>query len=143
MHIPPIGRSLPVQSLRVRSNASNASLLVMGASSTTVALPSWITLHSAVPFLMLQIGMSMAYKSKGILKVLCKVQPPVNNVAAIPLDAVANAIFPSDRSFASNKLIKNVLPVPPGASKNNIPRALVILNHETKAIINLPLICCK
>ena len=80
----------------------------MGASSTTVALPSWITLHSAVPFLMLQMGMSIAYKSKGILKVLCKVRPPVNNVAAIPLDAVANAILPSDRSFAKIRLIKNV-----------------------------------
>ena len=69
-------------------------LVVMGASFTTVTLPSWITLQSAVPFLMLQIGMSMAYKSKGILKVLCKVWPPVNNVAAIPLDVVANAILP-------------------------------------------------
>ena len=65
---------------------------------------------------MLRIGMSMAYKSKVILKVLCKVCPPVNSVAAIPLDAVANAILPSDRSFARIRLIKNVLPVPPGAS---------------------------
>ena len=40
-----------VKSLSVRSMASNASLLVMGASSTTVALPSCITLQSAVPFL--------------------------------------------------------------------------------------------
>ena len=46
----------------------------------------------------------MAYKSKGILKVLCKVRPPVNNVAAIPLDAVANAILPSDWSFAKLKM---------------------------------------
>ena len=92
MHIPPIGWFLSVKSLRVQSNALNASLLVMGASSTTVALPFWITLHSAVPFLMLQMGMSMAYKSKGILKVLCKVRPPVYNATAIPLEAVANAI---------------------------------------------------
>ena len=76
----------------------------MGTSSTTVALPSWITLHSAVPSLMLQIGMSMAYKSRGILKVLCKLWPPVNNVAAITLDAVANVILPSDRSFARIKI---------------------------------------
>ena len=130
MHIPPIGWLLPVNSLRVRSKASNASLFVMGASSTTVALPSWITLHNAVPFLMLQIGMSMAYKSRGILKVLCKVQPPVNNVAAIPLDAVANAILPSDRSFARIRLIKNVLPVPPGASKNNIPPSLLSIMEQ-------------
>ena len=108
MHIPPIGRSLPVKSLSVRSRASNASLFVMGASSTTVTLPSYITLLSAVPFLILHMGMSIAYKSKGILKVLCNVQPPVNNVAAIPQDAVANAILPSERSFARIRLIKNV-----------------------------------
>ena len=35
-------------------------------------------------------------KSKGILNLLCNVRPPVNNVAAILLDAVANAILPSD-----------------------------------------------
>ena len=93
----------------------------MGASSTTVTLPSCITLLSAVPFLMLQIGMSIVCKSSGILKVLCNVQPPVSKVAAMPLDAVANAILPSDRSLARMRLIKKALPVPPGASKNNIP----------------------
>ena len=106
MHIPPIGRSLPVKSLSVRSMASNASLFVMGASSTTVALPSCITLLSAVPFLILHMGTSIAYKSKGILKVLCNVCPPVNNVVGFPLDVVANAILPSERSFARIRLIK-------------------------------------
>ena len=57
--------------------------------------------------------MSIAYKSSGILKVLCNVRPPVNNVAAILLNAVANAILPSDRSFANIRLIKKVLPVHP------------------------------
>jgi len=52
------------------------------------------------------MGISIACKSSGILKVLCKVQPPVNNVAAIPLDAVANAILPSDHSLARIILIK-------------------------------------
>ena len=80
----------------------------MGASSTTVALPSCITLLSAVPFLMLEIGMSIACRSSGILKMLCNVQPPVNNVAAIPLDAVANAILPSDHSLARMRLIKSL-----------------------------------
>ena len=49
MHIPPIGRSLPVKSLSVRSRTSNASLFVMGVSSTIIALLSCITLQSAVP----------------------------------------------------------------------------------------------
>ena len=38
---------------------------------------------------------STAFKSRGILKVLCKVQPPVKSTAAILLEAVANTILPS------------------------------------------------
>ena len=79
---------------------------------------------------MLHIGMSIACKSKGILKVLCNVRPPLNNVAAMPLDAMANAILPSDQSFARIILIKNVLPVPPGASKNNIPSSLPVIMEQ-------------
>ena len=40
----------------------------MGPLSTKVALPSSITLLSAVSFLIQHIGMSIAYKSKGTLK---------------------------------------------------------------------------
>ena len=120
-----MGWLLSVKSFRVRSNVSYASLFVIGASSTTIVLPSWITLQSAVPFLMLHMGMFIACKSSGTLNVLCKVRPPVNSVAAMPLDAVANAILPSDQSFARIRLIKKVLPVPPGASKNNMPPSLL------------------
>ena len=78
----------------------------MGALSTTVVVPSWITLLSVVPFLMLHMGMSIACKSSCTLKVLCKVRPPVNNVAVMLLDAVANAILLSDQSFAKIRFIK-------------------------------------
>ena len=61
---------------------------------------------------MLQTGMSIAFKSSGILNVLCKVRPLVKSVAAIPLNAVANAIL--DLILARIRLIKKVLPVPPG-----------------------------
>ena len=44
MHLPPIGWLFPVKSLRVWSGTSNVSLFIMGASTTTNALPSWITL---------------------------------------------------------------------------------------------------
>ena len=40
----------PLKPSSVGSRASNASLFVMSASSPTVALPSCITLLSAVPF---------------------------------------------------------------------------------------------
>ena len=49
--------------------------------------------QSVVPFLMLHIGMSIACKPNGILNVLCNVQLPVKNAAAIPLDEVANVIL--------------------------------------------------
>ena len=98
MHLPPIGWLFLVKSPRLLSGASNASSFVMGSSTTTIALPSWITLHSAVPFMLLHMGISIACKSSDTLKVLCEVWPPVNNVAAIPFYAVANAVLPSDCS---------------------------------------------
>jgi len=77
-----------VKSLRVQSRALNVHLLVTGVSSTTMALVSWVTLQGEVPLLRLQTGICIAFKSSGILKVLCKVRPPVKSVAAILLDAV-------------------------------------------------------
>ena len=49
------------------------------------------------------------------------VQPPVNTVAVILLDEVANTILPSGQSFARIRVIRNDLLVPPGACKNTIP----------------------
>ena len=70
---------------------------------------------------MLHKGTSVLFRSNGILKVLCKVRPPTNSVAAIPLEAVARAILPCDRSLAKIKFSRKVLPVPFGASRNTIP----------------------
>eukprot|EP00960_Hanusia_phi_P047211 758302-Hanusia_phi.AAC.2 len=44
-------------------------------------------------------------------------------VPAIPEDAIARAILRWRRIVESKRLIVNVLPVPPGASKKNIPGA--------------------
>ena len=41
----------------------------------------------------------------------------------MPEDATANAIFPNDLTFESKRLIRNVLPVPPGASMKKMPPA--------------------
>ena len=92
----------------------NATLVVFISNFTaTYAITSTNTI---------QTGMSIAFKSSGILKVLYKVQPPVTrSVAAIPLDAVTNAILPSDLILARIRLNRKVLPVPPGTSKNSIP----------------------
>ena len=69
-------------------------------------------------FLILHMGVSIACKSSGILKVLCNVRPPVDSVAVMPLEAVVNATLPSDCCLARIRLIKKVFPVPPRALKN-------------------------
>ena len=51
--------------------------------------------------------------------------PPGSNVAAIPDDAIANAISFFDRIDARISYITNVLPVPPGASKKKISPTLL------------------
>lgn len=49
------------------------------------------------------------------------VRPPFNNVAAIPDEASVSAIPFWDRIDAKINDIKNVFPVPPGASKKKYP----------------------
>ena len=88
--------SLPWRSTRMlvcKCLTTTWSLFVKGASSTSVALSFLDYPTQCSAFLILQIGMSMAYKFKGILKVLCKVLPPVNNVVEILPDTVANATY--------------------------------------------------
>jgi len=65
-----ISWSLPVKSLTVQSSVSKACLLAIEISSTTMVLASWMTFQRAVPLLILHSGMSMVFKSSGILKVL-------------------------------------------------------------------------
>ena len=64
----------------------------------------------------------MAIKSGGVLKI----RPPLKRVVTIPLDAVANAILTSELIFARISLIKNVLPVSPGASKKRTPSSFLL-----------------
>ena len=117
--MPPIGQSLQVMSLRVRSTASKASRCVIGASSTIMAWQSLITLASAVPLLIAH--MSTRVTLSGILKVECSIRPPVSSVAAIPLDAVARAMCPCDRTVDKMRFMRKVLPVPLGTSTKTIP----------------------
>ena len=77
--------------------------------------------------------MSIACKSNGIFNVLYKVRPQVNNVVAIPLDALANAILPSDQSFARIRLIKKILLVPPRASKNTMPPSFLSIMEQKQS----------
>ena len=53
---------------------------------------------------------------EGILNRECAVFPPGINVAAIPEDATAIATSPSPLTLERIKLVRNVFPVPPGAS---------------------------
>jgi len=49
--------------------------------------------------------------------------PPSSRVAAIPEEAVDNAIPSSAQIFANTKLIKKVFPVPPNPSRKKTPPA--------------------
>ena len=62
----------------------------------------------------------------GTLKAVWTVYPRRINVEAIPLVAVGMTIFFNNINFFTIKLIVNVLPVPPGASKNINPGYLSI-----------------
>ena len=68
---------------------------------------------------MLQIVVSSCAKLRGNLKVEFAVLPPFNNVAAMPEDATASAILFWLRTFAKRRLIRKVLPVPPGAFRKS------------------------
>ena len=54
------------------------------------------------------------------------VRPPSKSVVAMPDEATARTIFLSNLTFANSKFIRNVLPVPPGASKFFSPSLLLI-----------------
>lgn len=69
---------------------------------------------------------------RGSLKVERAVRPPDNRVAAIPDDVMAKASFPLALTFANIKLVTNVLPVPPGASKKRIFPSLTRSLFKTK-----------
>ena len=56
-------------------------------------------------------------------------QSGMNNVAAIPDDAIANAISFFDRIDARISFIINVLPVPPGALKKNFSNVVIDTMH--------------
>ena len=86
-------------------------------------------LNHAVPFLILQTGMSTAFKSRGILKVLCKVRPPAKSVAAILLVAVANVISPSDLILARIRMSYLFLQECPR-------RDLTFINQRTKRVVH-------
>lgn len=73
----------------------------------------------------------------GNFKAECAVRPPSNNVAAIPEEASANAIFRSDRIVAKNNEMRNVFPVPPGESKKYNPPVLLWKNLCSSLTISL------
>ena len=70
----------------------------------------------------------LLYMSDGNLNAECAVRPPSNKMAAMPDDAISNAVFCCDRIFARINDIKNVLSVPPGASKKK-----TLVQHQRSA----------
>ena len=82
--------------------------------------------------------------SNGNLNAECAVLPPSTKVAAMPDGATANAIFCCDRIFARVDDIKNVLPIPSGASKKEKgKKPLFSINGQHNPIINISLFSCQ
>ena len=121
MHILPIGLLLPIKSLRVQSKASNTSLFIVGASPTTVALPSWIILHSAMPFLMHKVydcfylmiesnkGSMLFLDAPGgtcetflINLILAKLQPEGKIALVTASSGIATALLTGSRTYIQN-----------------------------------------
>uniref|UniRef100_A0A8D9FB32 Uncharacterized protein n=1 Tax=Cacopsylla melanoneura TaxID=428564 RepID=A0A8D9FB32_9HEMI len=119
MVTPPMSFLLSLRSRRVLSNASRPPLWDMVHSSQIIMDASVRTLATAVPFLMLHVGLSEKPRFKGSLKAAWAVRPPSKRVAAIPDEATATAICLLDLIFARIRFIRKVFPVPPGASKKN------------------------
>lgn len=68
---------------------------------------------------MLHTGESVKVRSNGSLKAVWAVQPPGINITAISDDA--RAFFSVGALWQVKCLWQNVFPVPPEASKKNIP----------------------
>ena len=106
----------PLMSLEVLSNASTDFLCAIVYSSHTINLHSCKSFAVPDVFDMLHVGVSVPTKFNGNFSAECAVLPPSNKVAAMQDEAKSNAILLWERIVASNKEIKNVFPVPPGAS---------------------------
>ena len=117
---PPNRVLLPRMSWRVLSNASNALLCDMitrprqwGGIFPTLSQPwTFIDVHT---------GVSSCERFNGSMNVEWAFLSPFSRVAAMPEDATASAIFLWLCTFAKRRLIRNVLPVLPGASRKRNP----------------------
>ena len=69
------------------------------------------------------------------------VRLPTINVAVIPDEATARAIFLSNLTFANSQIIRNVLPLSPGASEKSFP--LIIINVLKYCVIKIFCSGCK
>ena len=78
----------------------------------------------AVPefLVMLRTGTScgpVAFRCNDSLNAECAVQPSLRSAAAISNEATARTMSPFFQTVARSKFVRNILPVPPGASKTN------------------------
>ncbi|KAM0026776.1 hypothetical protein Hdeb2414_s0020g00562031 [Helianthus debilis subsp. tardiflorus] len=116
---PPHGRLTPVMSWKVLSTASIDCRVAIDASSQMISFANLISCARAPCFTMPHIELLSSLV--GILNLECVVLPPGMLFAAAPEEAVASAMWPRDRTSASNALYRNVFPVPPGPSMKKTP----------------------
>ncbi|KAG2609219.1 hypothetical protein PVAP13_4KG010216 [Panicum virgatum] len=98
-------------SLRLLSSASKQCLCAIGASSHRMSDVFLSSSAKCEPCFISHVVSSVMFN--GMWNLECAVLPPWSRRAAMPHDATASTIFPSDRSFVVIAFQRNVLPVPP------------------------------
>ncbi|GFU90260.1 transposon Tf2-6 polyprotein [Trichonephila clavipes] len=89
---------------------------------------------------MLHVGASVFCKFNSSFHAECVVRPPSKRVAAIPDDAIANAILFCDRMVAKISDRRKVLPVPPCASMRNSPPLCSVI---ARIILSYAMLCSR
>ena len=106
-------------SLRLLSSVSVQFLFAIRVSSHRIRQVFLSSSGREVPCLISHVfdllisHLDLSFMLIGILNLECVVLPPQSRRAAIPHDATASTIFPSDCSFVMIFLYRYVLPVPP------------------------------
>ena len=103
--------------------------------SQTISLHCCNTLPIPDDLEMFHLGVPVDRIFRGNFIAEWAVLPPGSNVAAIPDDARANAVSFLELIDARIHLIRQVLPVPPGASKKKISQLCLFLNFFSLVLV--------
>ena len=114
---PPMMTRQLQMSWRVWSKDTNAALWDIVHSSQTIIQQIFRRFPRPDPLMMLQVALSLLVRFRGNLNAEWTVQSPGSSVIAINEAATVRAIFSWRQTMARERVVTNVFPVPPGASR--------------------------